>query len=161
MADARSREYAQELTRLVVDAGLAAEDDLVGCSDDEIAALEARISVSLPRAYQGFLHAMGRDAGDLFVGTDMFYEDLPIPREVLQAVLDEDDDAGGFVVPDNAVVFVSHQGYVFLYLLVEDGNDDPPVFLYTEEEGGPPRQVADHFTQWFAESVADHTDEVG
>ncbi|MFN3201249.1 MAG: SMI1/KNR4 family protein [Bradymonadia bacterium] len=46
--------------------GVLVPDELVGCSDEEILALEAKYSVRLPNLYRQFLQTMGHGSGHLF-----------------------------------------------------------------------------------------------
>jgi hypothetical protein len=150
-----SGEYGEELQAKIVEAGVAKPEELYGCSPEEIHDLQVRTGVVLPKAYRGFLEVMGRGAGAFFQGTDIYYQSLPISRDEVQEMMDEDEGASGFKLPDNAFVFASHQGYSFLFLVAEEGVDDPPVWVYEEGEGEP-REVADSFTKWFAAAVRDH-----
>ena len=46
--------------------GVAAESDVVGCSDVEIGRLEAKYGLTLPASYRCYLRTMGHAAGRLF-----------------------------------------------------------------------------------------------
>jgi len=158
MAGKSSGDYGHEMKRELLDSGICTSDELLECSIEEFSDLQVTTGVILPRAYQGFLQSMGRGAGDFFRGTDIFFQSLPITRDVVQKLIYQDEKARGFKLPDNVFVFASHQGYSFLYFVAEEDDDDPRVFVYTEDEG-PPRQVAESFTQWFSQSVRDHAEE--
>jgi len=157
MARKNSGDYGKEMRRQLLTAGICSPRELFGCNVEEVSDLAVSNGAILPRAYWGFLQAAGRGAGDFFRGTDIFYRSLPIPRQVVQEMIDRDERAAGFTLPDKVFVFASHQGYSFLYFAVEEDDDDPAVFAYVEDEG-PPRQVAESFTQWFSASVTDHAE---
>lgn len=157
MTGRSSLDYGEEMKRQLLDAGVCTSDELLGCSIEEFSDLQVSNGVILPRAYQGFLQTLGRGAGDFFRGTDIFFQNVPIPREVVQEMINQDNEARGCKLPAKAFVFASHQDYSFLYFVAREDDDDPPVFLYEEDEG-PPRQVAASFTQWFSDSVRDHAE---
>ena len=53
--------------------GWARASDIQGCTESEIRNVAADQGVPLPAAYQTFLRRMGRDAGALMGGADVFY----------------------------------------------------------------------------------------
>lgn len=84
--------------------------------------------MKLPAAYESFLRGIGRGAGPVWVGTDVFF-----PRALeLPGFRDEwIGEMGG--IPSNALVWMMHQGYTAAYIRPEDG-DDPIVFTINEYE---------------------------
>ena len=60
-----SDSYQEFLQRLERD-DIARKSDLRGCSDEEIAVLEAKYRLQLPQSYRWFLKQMGHNSGRLF-----------------------------------------------------------------------------------------------
>jgi hypothetical protein len=137
----------------LIESGVVAASDLVGCSEADILAIEQAYSVRLPATYRYFLTRLGRRAGAFMQGTDFLYSDpLDIfhQRDIAESLL---SDSARFVLSRTHFVFMSHQGYQILFFEC-DGSDDPPVMHYLE--GDPlPKQAAESFSTWFAECVAD------
>lgn len=106
-----------------------------GCSEAEVDAIMKSQNVkSLPPIYLDFLKTMGKGASGLFVGTDVYFQYLPNLKEGAIQLLAEDESK--FKLPENAFVFLMHQGYQFMYFL-SGNSDDPEVFHYMELEGQP------------------------
>ena len=63
------------LNRLL-QAGLADESAVEGCTEAEIAAIESHYGIRLPGAYRDFLSIMGKSAGSFLVGTDYSFSKL-------------------------------------------------------------------------------------
>src|SRR5438034_575581 len=120
-------EFFESVVERLKSAGLAPFGSIRGCSESEVTQLENHFGVHLPQTYRDFLKYFGKQAGRLFEGTDCFYEQLWNLRfwaeELLQA------DAQHFILSRDSFVFSMHQGYEFLYIQTEVG-DDPPVFQY-------------------------------
>ncbi len=111
--------------------GIAAAQDLKGCSEAELAAVrQAAGSFVLPEQYFEFLGLMGREAGRLFRGTDMFFPGLLECHDQAREFA-EDDDPGLTVA--NRHFFGHHAGYQ--WYLFQRGTAE--VFMYTEESGPP------------------------
>jgi len=67
---------APQPRQVLVESGLADDSTIVGCSPDEIAAIEASFGYKLPESYRDFLVVMGKRAGCFMVGSDLFYDRL-------------------------------------------------------------------------------------
>ena len=131
--------------------GVVEPAKLQGCTDSEIAALEAEYGLTLPRAYREFLASMGKSAGEFLCGTDFLYADLPPLLENAYDLLSEDEAPLALDIDD--FVFAMHQGYTFLFFRC-GSSDDPPVFRY--EENVPQfDKVAESFSSWFASAAQD------
>jgi hypothetical protein len=138
----------------LVESGLAMADSFKGCTEDEIKSLERRFSLRLPQCYRHFLAVMGREAGRFLVGTDYSFSwmlrfDFRKAAEKLLQTSQSD-----FKLPPTAFVFLFHQGYTFLFFDCHNDPDDPPVFMFTEEEKEP-RKVSDSFSVWLLTAVED------
>jgi SMI1 / KNR4 family (SUKH-1) len=106
-----------------------------GFPEAEVAAAEARLGVRFPTVFREYLVQMGQSPGDLFRGTDLArVEEFEGFRASAEALLRETDPS--FFLPPEAVVFMSHQGYIFVYVLAIGGFDGPPM-QWTEGEREP------------------------
>lgn len=99
------------------------------CTEEEVRLLEKNLNCRLPDAYREFLLWMGHGAGAFLQGTDIFYKHVPKIQGWAKELLAEN----GFPVllPDDAVVFMMHQGYQFMFFRVSEG-DNPPIYYYHE-----------------------------
>jgi hypothetical protein len=114
----------------------------VGYTEAEVAAAEAGLGVRFPAVFRAFLTAMARSPGELFRGSELAgIAEFPQFRADALELLAETDPS--LCLPPEAVVFLSHQGYTFVYLIA-DGGFDGPVTQWTETEREP-RLVADTF----------------
>lgn len=107
---------------------------VAGLSEDELAAIEREClgGARLPAAYRHFMKAMGRCAGPLLRGTDVFYPEVAERYQERWEWIRE--DSGGTLPPAGAFIFASHQGYQYYWMPVDaDGN--PPVYEYEEADG--------------------------
>jgi hypothetical protein len=113
-----------------------------GYTEAEVAAAEARLGVRFPAVFRQYLLEMAKSPGDLFRGSNLAglaeFEEF---RADALALLADTDPA--LNLPPEAVVFLFHQGYTFVYLLAVGGFDGPPM-QWTETEREP-RQVAPTF----------------
>jgi hypothetical protein len=108
--------------------GVISVESTLGCSEDEILAVERHFNCILPLAYREFLVVAGKSAGKLFCGTDIFYPRvLQLQSEAKELLIEL---GAPDLLPNNAKVFCMHQGYEINYFLPV--SDDPPVFQYFE-----------------------------
>lgn len=124
---------AYRYRRKLMAAGLDQGRPMAGLSPRQIAELEQRQGVTLPRAYVDFLKECGRSAGTLCSDLYFFY---PALRQLKQKALDllqeardepwEYPDFHDFHLPDNAFVLSMYLAQEFHYFIC-DGHDDPPV----------------------------------
>lgn len=139
------------VVNILCDRGVANDRDVLGCTDAEIAEVEKDVGVSLPAAYREFLHRMGRSAGNFYVGTDLFYP------QILGATLAAHELVAevktGIVLPHGALVIAMHQGYQFLFIDADEG-DDPPVHYYMENSGSFVKK-ANSLSQYFLDVAHD------
>ena len=116
----------------------------LGYPESEIAATEARLGVRFPDVFRTYLLEMGRSPGDLFRGSHLAsLEDFEQFRADALELTSETDPT--FILPPQAVVFLFHQGYTFVYLAAAGGFDSPPM-QWTEGKRGT-RQVAPGFAE--------------
>jgi hypothetical protein len=127
---------------------LVSQEQLKGCSRQEVADLADSVGGRLPKAYEDFLLSMGHGAGKFLAGTDTFWPVLPLLRDAANRLLEE---SSAEPLTPSAFVLYMHQGYEFGYFLLDDG-DDPAVYQYAE--GWPaPQQVWGSFTDYMAEML--------
>ena len=108
---------------------LVRSEKIIPCTEDEIRMLEQQTGLPLPGAYKEFLLWMGHGAGGFLRGSDCFYEHLLRLRAGAMELLWEN----GYTepLPGDAFVFYMHQGYLFYFVRVGEG-DDPQVYFYSE-----------------------------
>jgi hypothetical protein len=123
----------------------AAELTGVPCTEAEVSALEQDVGTRLPAAYRAMLLLMGREPDPSFTGTDLSIRSLrelqPAARELLE------ENGRPFELPPGAFVFLSHQGYQFMYFVADGASDDPPVYHYLEGSRAPERRT-ERFSDW-------------
>lgn len=103
-----------------------------GCSDSEIAEVQNRLGIRLPEVYREFLATMGRGAGPLFQGDSIFYPNmLNHRREIEYIIVNEEMTDYVLRLPDDAVAFLTHQGYEFFYFSAGEG-EDPAVYSFRD-----------------------------
>lgn len=106
-----------------------------GYAEDEVVAAEQRLGARFPAVFRAYLSQMGRSSGDLFCGSDLAGIDgFERFRADALALMAETDPA--LSLPQDAVVYLFHQGYSFDYLRA-DGGFDGPVLQYIEGWDGP------------------------
>ena len=93
---------------------------------------------------------MGHNAGIFNRGSDYLYKDLFNLTSLARKTLRNSP----FELPNNAFVIFSHQGYIFAYFMLSDG-DDPPVYTYMEAEPEP-KKWATSFSEYLAKSLQEY-----
>jgi SMI1 / KNR4 family (SUKH-1) len=120
---------------------------VVGCTADDIAALEALLPdcLRLPAAYREFLSYGGRKMARVFRAVDISYEMawalLSERNEPILAILDPRKQ--GKVLPADLFAINEHFGDNFTFLKLSEG-EDPPVYLW--EDGSLEDAVREHET---------------
>lgn len=136
---------------------VASRDGLVGCSPDEIAALEARYGVELPFAYRRYLEIMGHDSGRLFT-----HDHVAVTYDRVLGLTDEFDEHFGDTpenpdrrLPSQALVVLGRLGEQFLFLVC-DRADDSEVFHIASDPDLQPqlshRSVVEWLNAWCDEA---------
>jgi SMI1 / KNR4 family (SUKH-1) len=125
--------------------------DPVGATEQEIVALEARLTVKLPNSVRAFLLWAGKGVGSLLIGTDCFIGDFVENTASLATFLDENNLQNPRTEP--YVVFYSHQGYVLAWIYL-DGGDNPEVYYFGEGQGSSEIRVVNSLDDWFYEDLA-------
>jgi hypothetical protein len=133
----RFRRLLQRLER----SNVAAPAQLVGCSEPEVAALEARYGLRLPQTYTLYLRVMGHKSGRLFTCDHMavFYRyvlDMTADERRLWAESQAEDGSGPppeFELPADALLIAGRLGDQFGYIRC-GGQDDSPVWYFNTWE---------------------------
>lgn len=129
----------------LAETGIAHPDRLVGCTRQELEALESRYSLRLPELYRWYLLTMGKDSGlllrcDHYAATyDKVLENTSYWRTFVAACEqqdDDDDDTKLFHLPDNTLVINHRLSEQFEYILCDDP-DDSPVWYFNMWESTP------------------------
>lgn len=112
---------------------------LVGCSPEEVQALESRYGLRLPRTYELFLRVMGYGADRLFTGDHLsvFYPDVLTMTDEWKARRaemeaepdDESDPLRPFRLPDDALLIADRLGDQFEFIRCQ-GQDDSSVWYF-------------------------------
>ena len=106
-------QVVDDIQQQMVGGRFASADSIVGCTEDEIQALEKKYDIRLPSIYRAFLGRMGHRAGDFLVGTNWTHRDLSDLRSAGEELIGE--AATAYRLPADAFVFAMHQGYSFLF----------------------------------------------
>lgn len=141
------------ISMILLESGLSGPNDIQGCTQAEIAEIEARISTPLPSVYREFLFQAGHRAGLFYEGSNMFYPGLLELREAACELLQEAHN--NFVLPMDAFVFFMHQGYQFMYFRIVAGEADPSIYNYIEGDAIP-EQMYESFSAFLKESIDEH-----
>ena len=102
-------------------------DPLVQPTDDEINELERALKLRIPSALRAYFLAMGRYGGTRLVGTTTSFDQVTIMTRDARTTMERWKQP----LPDDAIVFVSHQGYDFLFVRTKEGAN-PPVYRWVE-----------------------------
>jgi len=132
--------------------GICPRAELQGCSAQEIAGLEASVGFALPARYREFLAVAGCDAGKFYVGTCVYFPEIAELNASAAELLQENEEP--FALPEDAFVFLMHQGYQFNFFRAGEG-DDPPVYQYHEGRG-PPKCILPSFSAFLDDAVSWH-----
>lgn len=137
------------LIEKMIEADLAEADEIVGCSDAEIAELEKKFQVQLPQSYKDFLSKMGKSAGWLLQGSDFYYPEVIKCRGSAERLLERDESE--FRLSASSFVFLQHQGYQFFFFDTAEAAE-PPVYRYIEGDEKP-EKVGESFSTWLEKTV--------
>ncbi len=121
---------------------------LVGCSDKEILDIEKYFGDNLPKEYENFMRIAGKKAGELFVGSDVFYPNVLNTKRGTKDLLEENNLVG--IIPDNVSPFFMHQGYIINFFL--DNSDDPKVYEFMEGDAKP-KLLYDRFSEFLNDNI--------
>lgn len=104
----------------------------VGYPEAEVTAMEARLGLQFPVVFRQYLLEVAKSPGDLFRGSNLAglseFEQFRADALALMAETDPN-----LTLPSDAVVFLFHQGYTFMYLQ-GTGDFDAPVMQWAETD---------------------------
>ncbi|WP_410875088.1 SMI1/KNR4 family protein [Nocardia sp. A7] len=143
MARDDSNHDIETFSRELIESGFATSDSIIGCDSAEIAQVYsvAPDGFPVPDEYQAFLEYMGKEAGTLFKGTDLF-----VPR-MLDAIEAAEDVAGKGLTLDGQFFFGHHQGYKVYFFKRGSGA------VYAYQEGfSEDQKLADEFIEFLRQS---------
>lgn len=112
-----------------------------------IARLEEHLGLPIPAAYRAYLAIAGASPPPELVGSDCHDHYLFKLHDWATVLLKESGEP--FSLPDDAIVFLMHQGYQFFYFHADGTTDDPPVYYYFENRSACERPY-DRFSDWVA-----------
>jgi len=143
----------EEIQQRLIELSPENADCFRGATDTAIAELEHYAGGPLPLAYRIFLERMGESAGGLFRGSHALLSQKWSLKYRTFAERMLEKNKAEFAIPGNAFVFLMHQGYQFLYICLDEG-EDPPVYAITDVERKP-EQISNHFTSFVENFVSD------
>jgi len=110
---------------------------VLGLSQAQVSEIQNAWGVrELPSAYVEFLTRMGARAGRVLRGTDAFHPVILQMRNWADEFFEENAEV--LSLPDRAVVFAMHQGYL-AYWMSDISEADPEVVLCAEGQSAPLR----------------------
>jgi hypothetical protein len=145
--------YLEKVKARLEELHLAQLDKIIPCTEEEVRTLEQEVGLSLPAAYREFLLWMGHGTDGLLRGSDCLYEDLILLQRDAVGLMKEDDYPEP--LPEDAFVFLMHQGYQFGFFRTSEG-DDPPVYRYYEgADQSSITTIGPHFSEHLLSVVED------
>lgn len=116
------------------------------CSKDDISKLvKLSPTGTLPKIYLDFMNKSGNGI-EFLVGTDYSMGDICDLKEGAIELLEENNSSRK--IADDQFIFMMHQGYMFWYFYLNDG-DDPAVYCYDESiESDDFNKVSDTLTDF-------------
>ncbi|WP_435172558.1 SMI1/KNR4 family protein [Actinacidiphila sp. bgisy145] len=148
--------FMAELVEPLVREGLAAREEVLGCSEEEVAVLmEAQGVTRIPDAYREFLRYGGRYPYWLTHTGEWHYDWLlDIKDTAREIVADEGQGEWRDFTPyERAYVFQTHQGYEFFCFRPEDlAAPDPHFLVYNGRDGT--HDSGTTFTGWLRDLAA-------
>lgn len=143
--------FGLHLKDKLIKLGIATPDTINGCTTEEIENVKLRQGVKfLPDVYRQFLNEMGHQAGKLYYGSDYSYKAILSLKVDIQHDLEFFER--NFKLPEGAVIFLSHQGYVFWYFDTTNEENDPPVYRFSDDVEAP-IMVKEKLSEFFEQSV--------
>ncbi len=121
--------YLDKVKSRTLELGRVARGGFVPCTENEIESLEKKLGYSLPLAYKEFLLWGGKKAGRIFFGQNYSFRDILDNQECAIEQLETFHFTVTEVLPEDSFVFLVHQGYIFLFFRISEG-DDPPVYEF-------------------------------
>lgn len=115
-----------------------------------IARLEDHLARPIPPAWRAYLAIAGTSPPPKLVGSDCYGRYLFELHEWAIELLNESGIP--FSLPDDAIVFLMHQGYQFCFFHADSVTEDPPVYRFIED-GTVAERTHERFSDWVAAIV--------
>ncbi len=96
------------------------EEELIGCTDEEIHEIEHSAGFPLPKAYKDFMRIAGKKSGEFLSDCEIHY-----PQVIRTNNYSKERIGKYFTFPDPCFVFSSYLGDVIFFC---DEGDDPPIY---------------------------------
>lgn len=107
---------------------------VIGCTAEEVAAIERERGLRLPRSYREFLETCGKKADRFCVSEQIFYPDLlKFPQWTLDILL---EDGCAWRPAPSHFIFWMHDGIEFAYFDCASV-DEPPIYQWWEGRSEP------------------------
>jgi hypothetical protein len=133
------------LNRLI-SSEIAEPDEIHGCSEKEIMALEKEAGQPLPKPYRAFLAVAGRGAGPFMADLTIYFPEIKGLTKSTRK-----DFKGLVELPKNAFVFMQRLGETFFFFELDD-RDDPPIYGWSEGSGKI-EKVCNHFWDFIENEI--------
>lgn len=145
---------ARTLRQRLIATGIARPEDIAGCSETDITALEQSLG-PLPASYRAVLGAIGWRAGRLVDDRELwiYADQLAKVNRLAREPIFEDGDAGDDPVPANAVFIGARYGEHPWFILAGDRADSPVWHCNTDM--GRVTRIGSGVWDWVAEIVRD------
>ncbi len=111
-------------------------------TEDEISSTENNLHCKFPELFREYLLKMGKfnfifDQQDI-IDISEYPEMIIFLKECIEESNEECRDEENFkpmelIIPENAIIFMQHQGYQYFYILPED-SPDPTIYALDEDE---------------------------
>jgi hypothetical protein len=134
----------ESLLTLLRDGGLRG----MPCDEWTVAELERQLRVELPASYKAFLLLAGHGCEPLEGSRYAVEDDLSDLQDEGRRIARHEN----LQLPNDAFVFVVHQGFACHFFLLQDG-DDPAVYECVESSVRL-EQVAPHFSEWVLRQIS-------
>lgn len=141
----------ERAAELLVEHSYCTREELEGCTEEDLEALEDRYDVTLPEAYKSCMRHIGKSSGGFLAGSEFRYPVMKRQKEFAKRRIKEGDT--DFRFSDDAFVFHGLQGYAFDYFDTEEG-DDSPVYLFAKfDDKYESRLETDSFSEWLFKKI--------
>jgi ABC-type phosphate/phosphonate transport system substrate-binding protein len=152
----RPRLDLDRLRRRLASSGIARPDSMQGCSEAEIAAIEARHG-KLPRSYREVLSMIGRSAGSLVDDREIAFHHHRLERlnaDVRNSLAEAAASGEPIALPTEPAFFISARHGEYQSCILANGGEDSPVWTYDETMENLTR-THDSVWDWLHGFVAD------
>lgn len=154
-------EFIEDFITRLKQYGFADYWSVKGCRLSSVSIIEESFGYRLPEMYRQFLLKMGRGAGKFFQGTALFWNESLFGVKNLRGFQEAflytlEEDKFDFELTDNCFSFAHHQGYIHWYFYVNEGEEDPPVYIYQSEYLFT-EKASDSFSQFLTECLEEQS----